>query len=82
MILEGRMQIGLRQVAGVAGFGEETEIGQLQLRHHIAHLPEGSVAPAAQKQGIAESGEKDRRCTGQNNESEITGASAGGHRAG
>lgn len=82
VILEGRMKVGLRQVAGVAGFGEQTEIGQLQLSHHLAHLPECGVAPAAQEQGIAKGGDKNCRSAGQNNDNEIAGASAGGHRVG
>ncbi len=82
VILKGRMQVGLRQVAGIAGFGEQTKIGQLQLRHHFAHLLYCSIAPAAQEQGIAEGGNKKCRGTDQDNESEIAGASAGGHRVG
>ena len=30
MILEGGVQVGLRRVAGVTGFGEQGEIGQFQ----------------------------------------------------
>ena len=31
MILQGRMQVGLRGMSGVAGFAEQREIGQAQL---------------------------------------------------
>jgi hypothetical protein len=35
MVLERRVQIGLGRMAGVPGFGKETEIGQIKMLHQV-----------------------------------------------
>lgn len=78
MILKGRVQIGLRQVAGVAGFGKQAEIGQLQLRDQRAFLFGRGVALIAQPGGIGESGRKYASRAECGDECEMAGA-GGGH---
>ena len=58
MVLGGGMQVGEREVAGVAGLGEQGEIGQLQFCCQCgAHrLPAGPFL--REPAGVGEAGEK------------------------
>ena len=58
MVLGGGMQVGEREVAGVAGLGEQGEIGQLQSRGQFdAHcLLAGPFL--REPAGVGEAGEK------------------------
>lgn len=58
MILGGGMQVGERQVAGVAGLGEQREVGQPEFRGQFAahRLFAGPLLREAP--GIGETGEK------------------------
>jgi hypothetical protein len=45
MTLERRVPIGLGEVSGMPGFGEEAQVGKTQILDHLGLLPEqGQVA--------------------------------------
>jgi hypothetical protein len=52
MILESRMQVGLRQVAGVARLGKEAEVGQFQVRDDTGYLGNGWCIGLPLKKGM------------------------------
>jgi hypothetical protein len=74
MILEGRMQIRLRGMPGVARLGEQGEVGQAQLRHQARAF--GRVGPGrhAQPRGIDEAQREGADTHGQQQEGAIGGA--------
>lgn len=78
MILKGRMQIGLRQMASVASFGEKTEIGELKLRDQCLLLFGGVFAFVAQPRSIGEGGDEYAGCAEYCDERKMAGA-GGGH---
>ena len=61
MVLKGRVQIGLGEMAGVARFREKTEIGQFKVLHHRRCFSDVRRAPSAFVRSVRESrNQKDR----------------------
>ena len=62
MIHERRKQIGLRRVAGVARFGEQGEVGELQAGDEVAFDFDGRYVPRTQADGVCEGGQQEDAC--------------------
>lgn len=58
MILESAVQIGLGRMACVAGFGEQAQVGQTQLRHQPRICIQRRNTSGALAGGIGESQQK------------------------
>jgi hypothetical protein len=54
VVLKGRMEIGLRQMTGIAGLREERQIRQLQIPDHSGHAVDGRGIGLALKMGVGE----------------------------
>jgi hypothetical protein len=52
MVLEGRMPVGLRQVASVARLGEEAEIRQFKIRDDTGYLSDNWCIRLPLKKGM------------------------------
>lgn len=58
MILQRRMQVGLRGVAGVAGFGEQRQIGQTKAGDQFAVGVEAGLVFCGRQRGLGENAEE------------------------
>jgi hypothetical protein len=54
VILKGRMEVRLRQMAGIAGLREERQIRQLQVPDHPGHAVDGRGIGLPLKMGVGE----------------------------
>jgi hypothetical protein len=77
VILERRMQVGLRQMTRVAGLGEQAKVGELQLFNQITHLRHAAGALLTKPGGVSEGGSDQTRGTGEGDQGEMAAASDG-----
>lgn len=69
VVLERALQISLRGMAGVARFGEQTQVGQAQLRHQPFVCRQNIRTPRAPEGSIGEGEQEQRQTEGEESKS-------------